>query len=623
MIIRIHETLRQFGVLILQKKAAYQAYLSLFLVTFSILFVLPASSIFAEERAPNIEAREAVPEEFVEVIDRGPLGNLWQKAYEGNEAPDEGFIALLLILGAWVSEDLATITAGLLATQGYLSLGKAILIAIIGIVTGDLALYAVGRFFGKRLLKRAPLRWWLSRRAVQKSERWFNRYGLWIAFGACFVPGARFATFFTAGVLRAHALRFSFAVLLGGSFWAMLLVTASMYFGQTLIEIFEVYRVSTIILIPLVIATLYFSFKVFGPLFSFYGRRLYVSRWRRCTCWEFWPSWLLYLPIGFYYAFLTLKYKGVRVPLYANPKIPASGIIGESKSTILSQLNAMDVAPWTLVSQKEHRTQQWQCVLDFQQKHDLEYPLVFKPDEGQRGLGVTIIHSAREGRSYLARAQVDTIVQAYIAGPEFGIFYYRYPNAKKGDIFSITEKKPIKVKGDGIHNLEHLILRDKRAVCLAPFFLRQHAHHLEDIPQAGELVPLVHIGTHALGALFLDGNHFKTSELVERIDHITQPFSGFYLGRYDIRVPSVEALRAGKDISVIELNGLTAEATHIYDPQHNYFYGVRTLAKQWRIAFEIGSQNRSLGSSCVSFKELLRQLLTAFIHQKRIRRKLK
>ena len=169
MIIRIHEILRQFVVLILQKKAAYQAYLRLFLVTFSILFLLPTSSIFAESAEgspPDIETREAVPEELVEVIDRGPLGNLWQKAYEGNEAPNEGLIALLLILGAWVSEDLATITAGLLATQGYLSLGKAILIAIIGIVTGDLALYAVGRFFGKRLLKRAPLRWWISRRAV-------------------------------------------------------------------------------------------------------------------------------------------------------------------------------------------------------------------------------------------------------------------------------------------------------------------------------------------------------------------------------------------------------------------------------------------------------------------------
>jgi hypothetical protein len=69
-------------------------------------------------------------------------------------------------------------------------------------------------------------------------------------------------------------------------------------------------------------------------------------------------------------------------------------------------------------------------------------------------------------------------------------------------------------------------------------------------------------------------------------------------------------LRAGRGLRVVELNGLTAEATHIYDPRHGLLYAYRVLFEQWRLAFEIAAANRARGARPASVAEL-RALLRA------------
>jgi hypothetical protein len=76
------------------------------------------------------------------------------------------------------------------------------------------------------------------------------------------------------------------------------------------------------------------------------------------------------------------------------------------------------------------------------------------------------------------------------------------------------------------------------------------------------------------------------------MDRISKTYDGFYFGRYDIRTPSVEDFQQGRNFKVVELNGVTSEATHIYDPRNSLWDAYRVLFAQWRIAFEIGAQNR-------------------------------
>ncbi|HEX2100363.1 MAG TPA: hypothetical protein VHF69_06860, partial [Candidatus Synoicihabitans sp.] len=186
------------------------------------------------------------------------------------------------------------------------------------------------------------------------------------------------------------------------------------------------------------------------------------------------------------------------------------------------------------------------------------------------------------------------ITQVYVPGVEYGVFYFRLPTADRGEILAITDKRIVSVTGDGRRTLEELIWADDRAVGLAHYYLRVFARRLDDVPAPGEVVPLNELGTHCRGALFLDGTHLLTPALSEAVERLSTGFAGFYFGRYDVRAPSEAAFRAG-EFQVIELNGLTSEATSIYDPRHSVWFGWRMLCRQWRLAYEIGAANRARG----------------------------
>jgi hypothetical protein len=117
----------------------------------------------------------------------------------------------------------------------------------------------------------------------------------------------------------------------------------------------------------------------------------------------------------------------------------------------------------------------------------------------------------------------------------------------------------------------------------------------------------VEVGTHARGALFLDGRHLVTPELTAAIDRLSQRFAGFHFGRYDLRVPSEAHLRRGEGLGVIELNGVTSEATNVYDPALGIFEAYRILGAQWAAAYEIGAVHAARGTPTLGLVGILRE----------------
>jgi hypothetical protein len=243
---------------------------------------------------------------------------------------------------------------------------------------------------------------------------------------------------------------------------------------------------------------------------------------------------------------------------------------------------------------------------EFMQCHGLQLPVVLKPDVGQRGAAVSIVRSFEQLEECLSSAPFPVIVQEYVPGVEYGVFYYRYPGDSRGRIFSVTEKRMPLLVGDGKSTLEELILADERAVCMSDFYLQKNSERIQEVPAMGERVQLVEIGTHCRGAIFLDGGDTITPELEAVIDQIAKSFQGFFFGRFDIRVPSRPDFMAGRNIKIVELNGVTSEATHIYDPKMSLVDAYRVLFQQWRIAFEIGNLNRQRSFPVTSARELLR-----------------
>jgi hypothetical protein len=334
---------------------------------------------------------------------------------------------------------------------------------------------------------------------------------------------------------------------------------------------------------------------------EFFG---WLKRWSR---WEFWPPYLFYPPVVAYIAYLGIRFRSWTLFTAANPAIPAGGFVGESKHQILEQLkNAAQWLPCSTLLACGVPSQRLAEAEEFMRQHGLQFPIVLKPDAGQRGEGVAVVRSLQKLYEYLTRSYFPVILQEYVPGEEYGVFYYRYPGEAHGHVFSVTEKQMPVVLGDGRRTLEELILADDRAVCMSDFYLRKNLGRSQQVPTPGERVQLVEIGTHCRGAIFLDGVDTITPALEEVIGRIAQSFDGFFFGRFDIRVPSRQDFMAGRNMKIVELNGVTSEATHIYDPKLSLFDAYRVLFEQWRIAFEIGNFNRARGTRPTSVTDLLK-----------------
>lgn len=350
--------------------------------------------------------------------------------------------------------------------------------------------------------------------------------------------------------------------------------------------------------------------NVLGDSTRYRRRKLFTSSIRRAFRWEFWPMWIFYIPVVFYIFILIVRYRGLSC-LTSNPRLTLSGFVGDNKANILKAIQdniEQYVARFDLLKTKGSVEARMDQAINFMSHNSLSYPVVLKPDFGQRGLGVSIVRSEQQMLDYLQQAEGDVLIQEYISGEEFGVFYWRLPESKNGSVFSITEKHFPVLEGDGNSTLEQLILEHPRTHFMARYLLDLHEHQLQRVLKQGEEFKTVEIGSHCRGSLFLDGNHHISPELEAVIDEISQNVSGFYFGRYDIRCASTKDLKQGKGLKVLEVNGLTSESTNIYDPKHSVLYAYKVLFKQWAIAFEIGEQNIKAGHQRQTLSALVKHL---------------
>jgi membrane protein DedA with SNARE-associated domain len=523
----------------------------------------------------------------------------------------EGMLLLTLAMATLASEDLTCIAAGLLVAAGKLAFGPAALACFAGILGGDLALVAAGRWGGRPALAAWPLRRWVTPVALARAEHWFGQRGARLIIASRFLPGTRLATYVAAGVLR---LPWSTVVAwqaLACALWTPLLVGVAVFVGEQA----RVWAGAWAHGVPLLLASglvAWWIVRASLSLGTWRGRRLALSRWRRLTRWEFWPMWALYPPVVMYLGWLACRHRSVRVVTAVNPGIGAGGgLIGESKQAILRGLEGgLDtcpahtprVAPWTYLPTAPLAPRLAQASA-FVAGPGGGFPVVLKPDVGERGRGVHIVREPAGLLPALESSPEPLIAQAYVPGVEFGVFYLRLPSEEKGRIFAVTEKRLPFVVGDGRRTLEQLILADDRAVCQARLFLDRFAGRLEEVPAANQRVPLAELGTHCRGALFLDGAEWITPALERATEACSRGFAGFYFGRYDVRSESVEAFQAGR-FQILELNGLTSEATSIYDPRHGLLHAWTVLARQWAWAFAIGAENARRGARVLTWHEV-------------------
>ncbi len=530
--------------------------------------------------------------------------------------PVTGFaliVTLLLIVAAtFVSEDLTCIGTGLLVARGTLPWTAGVGACLAGLVVGDLLLYAGGRLLGRPVTRIAPLRWMIRREELERACRWFTERSAALLIGGRFVPGTRLPTYVAAGVVRMPLIPFSLWIVVAAVLWTPLLVGGTALFGAAAAERIGMFQDRALPWLIVTALAALIALRVGVPLFSAAGRRRFLARWGRVRGWEFWPPWLFYLPVVAWGAWLAVKYRSLTVFTAANPAFPDGGLVGESKSEILGAIGDRARVARTGVAGGggvgggggDGRAGNLAAAVG-------GLPVVVKPDVGERGAGVAIVRSEEELAARLAVRGPRLIVQEYVPGEELGVFYYRFPGEEHGRIFGITEKRQPVVTGDGRRSLGDLILDDRRLRCQHRVFARTLGAGLDRIPAEGEEVVLEERGNHCFGCEFRDGAHLETPALAAAIDEVSRSIDGFFFGRYDIRGNSMEDIRAGR-FKVIELNGVSSEATNIYDPRGTLRAAYGTLFRQWELAFRIGAANRALGAPATPARPLLGRLFQHF-----------
>jgi hypothetical protein len=320
----------------------------------------------------------------------------------------------------------------------------------------------------------------------------------------------------------------------------------------------------------------------------------------RLRHWEYWPFHVVYFPIFLYYLWLSIRARSFFFFSASNPSIETGGLLGESKIAILDRIDPA-FKPKTLLIPL---TSSPEAVLSLLAAQELTFPLIAKPDVGERGWRVEKITTEQALLSYLQSSPIDFLIQEYVDEPlELGVFYYRLPFQEKGVVSSIVQKEFLTVQGDGVYCVESLIRQNKRAILQLPALTARYGPVLKRVPARGEVITLVSIGNHCLGTKFLNANHLITPALTDLFDRISHSVEGFYFGRYDLRCRSVEDLYAGRHIRIMELNGAGAEPAHIYHPGASLREAYRVLFHHWRVMYSISRENHRRGISYMTFQE--------------------
>ena len=338
---------------------------------------------------------------------------------------------------------------------------------------------------------------------------------------------------------------------------------------------------------------------------------------------EFWPPSLFYLPIPFYWAWLTLKHGSSTLPTAANPDIEIGGLIGESKYDVFEQITgtARDlVPPYTRIDRTDGGdgvAMTLTRALARMRAAGLTFPVVAKPDLGMRGAGVQVARDRADLAAYIAAfpAGARFVLQELVeAEGEAGVYYVRRPGEPAGRLFSLTLKYFPYVTGDGRTTLRHLIERSPRAGRIAHLYLDRHQARLDDIVPEGQAVRLAFAGSHSRGAIFRNGHEHITPAMSAAFDRVSKSMGEFYMGRFDVRFEDFEALKAGHGFKIIEVNGAGGEATHIWDSRTRLRDAYATLFEQFRLLFEIGAENRQRGFEPTTPLGLIR----AHLYQRRL-----
>ncbi|MEZ4919969.1 MAG: D-alanine--D-alanine ligase [Saprospiraceae bacterium] len=334
----------------------------------------------------------------------------------------------------------------------------------------------------------------------------------------------------------------------------------------------------------------------------------WLKKWTR---WEFLPWWLANVPVYFFYLWFAARARHLFFFSNVNPAIPLGGAMGESKWDIL-QLLPKSLVPTTVLIPSGS---QLEDILGKMDSGGLKFPVIAKPNIGERGFLIEKLENEVALSRYIQRVKVPFLLQKMLNEPmEATVLFHRFPDGAFG-ITSVCVKDFLGVQGNGVDAIGSLLQENMRGALQYERLSRLNPDLLARIPAAGERVLIEPIGNHSRGTKFLNGNHLIDDALHAAFEPICARISGVCYGRFDLKTESVDALRSGR-FQVMELNGVLGEPAHIYDPEFGAFRAYRDLYRHWRILYRLHRAQIRAGIPAPSHRESFREVSAYFKYKR-------
>ena len=136
-----------------------------------------------------------------------------------------------LVVTPFLPGDSLLFATGAIAAGGALRVHVLILVFVCAALCGDNVNYWIGRYIGPKVFRREDSRF-LRKKHLERTHRFFEKYGGKAIILARFVPIVRTFTPFVAGVGRMHYGKFLAFSAIGAPLWAFICVMSGFWFGK-------------------------------------------------------------------------------------------------------------------------------------------------------------------------------------------------------------------------------------------------------------------------------------------------------------------------------------------------------------------------------------------------------
>ena len=276
------------------------------------------------------------------------------------------------------------------------------------------------------------------------------------------------------------------------------------------------------------------------------------------------PRWLdrRHMPIGVYYTpvllwllFNRLRGRRIRYFCLTNPAFSFGGMFGVSKVELASLFRDNDIStPRTKTFAADAAAQ-----MTADDLLEVGAPGIVKPDVAGRSLGVEVFRSRADAEAILkkyATVGQGCVVQEYVTGEEYAVFFVRHPETGALEIIDAVHRERLDVVGDGVSTIAELVRRAGRGI--PQKILDALGEEQTRVPADGERVRVGRLGLHSHGCEFMKTDavfEHPLSEMTERLKAVET--LDFF---------RVDVIVSDQNYYVLEINGALAEPLSAYAP---------------------------------------------------------